>query len=240
MTLETPPQESEPVSRSRASAGRSARRDRSWLGVLWYYYVRYMVTTLLASTGALRASGLRNVPRTGGALLVSNHMSHLDVFVLGLALPRTLNYVARSTLFVPVLGALIRSVGGFPIQREGKGTSGIKETLRRLREGRVVTFFPEGTRSLDGELGPLKPGIAALAERSHLPIVPAAIAGTFEGWPRHRTLPRAHPIWVHFGSPIQPEELADGTPEAITELIRVRILECQREARRGLASLNGN
>jgi 1-acyl-sn-glycerol-3-phosphate acyltransferase len=168
-------------------------------------------------------------------LLVSNHLSFLDVFVLGMPLRRPLNYVARSTLFIPGLGFLMRSVGGFPIQREGMGASGMKETLRRLRNGGIVTLFPEGTRSRDGELSPLKPGIAALAARVGVPVVPAAIAGTFESWPRSRLLPVPHPIRIHYGPPIQPEDLQSLDPHAVTALIRDRIEQSLKIARRGLA-----
>jgi 1-acyl-sn-glycerol-3-phosphate acyltransferase len=215
-------------------------RDRSVVGAAWYGFVRYSTATLLASAGGFRASGTGNLPRAGGVILVCNHLSHLDVFVLGLPLPRMLNYVARSTLFVPVLGPLIRSVGGFPIQREGKGTSGVKESLRRLRDGGVVTFFPEGTRSPDGALGPLKPGIAALAERARVPVVPAGIAGTFEAWPRHRPLPRPHPVWVHFGRPIPPSALGGVPADAILALLRAQLLDAQAEARRRLDRLTGS
>ncbi len=135
-------------------------------------------------------------------------MSFLDVFFLGIPLRRPLNYVARSTLFLPVLGMLIRSVGGFPIQREGIGASGMKETLKRLKAGGIVTLFPEGTRSPDGELGPLKPGIAVLAARVGVPVVPAAIAGLHESWPRSRPVPVPHPVRIHYGPPIMPHELA--------------------------------
>jgi 1-acyl-sn-glycerol-3-phosphate acyltransferase len=142
--------------------------------------------------------------------------------------------VARSTLFLPVLGPLIRSVGGFPIQREGMGASGLKETLRRLRNGGIVVLFPEGTRSIDGHLGDLKPGIAVLATRARVPIVPAAVAGTFEAWPRSRPFPWPHPIRVQYGAPILPEEIAGQTPEAVVALIRARILDCQQLALSGL------
>ncbi len=131
-------------------------------------------------------------------MLVANHVSFLDVFVLGIPLRRPLNYVARSTLFVPGLGFLMRSVGAFPIQREGMGASGMKETLRRLRSGGIVTLFPEGTRSADGELGPLKHGIAVLVSRAGVPVVPAGIAGTFEILaqvaPDSYPLPRSHSL----------------------------------------------
>jgi 1-acyl-sn-glycerol-3-phosphate acyltransferase len=168
-------------------------------------------------------------------LLISNHLSYLDVFALGLLVPRRLNYVARSTLFLPVLGALIRSVGGFPIQREGMGASGLKETLRRLRNGGIVVLFPEGTRSRNGDLGPIKPGIAALATRARVPIVPAGLAGTFEAWPRRRPWPWPYPIRVHYGPAIVPEELAGLAPEAVVSLIRDRLLASQQIARRGLS-----
>lgn len=185
-----------------------------------------------------RATGRENVPATGGALLISNHASHLDVFMLGVPLRRPLNYVARSTLFVPVLGFLIRSLGGFPIEREGFGVSGVKETLRRLRRGGVVVLFPEGTRTHDGNLGPLKPGIAALVSRAGVPIIPAGLAGTFEALPRGRSIPRRHPIRIHYGTPIYPEELAGLASSAVLELVGERLrqsVETARNALRGAA-----
>jgi 1-acyl-sn-glycerol-3-phosphate acyltransferase len=226
----------EPGATAKAHPDASGTRvwDRSLPARLWYRVVQFSVATLLSASGGLRSSGRHNIPETGGVLLVSNHLSHLDVFVLGILVQRPLNYVARSTLFLPILGPLIRSVGGFPIQREGMGTSGLKETLRRLRNGGIVTLFPEGTRSPDGELRELKAGIAVLAARARVPIVPAAVAGTFEAWPRTRRFPRPHPIRVHYGPPIPPEQIAGLAPEALVDLIRARMLACQRIARSGL------
>jgi 1-acyl-sn-glycerol-3-phosphate acyltransferase len=212
-------------------------RERSRRLLLWYRLVQKVVSQVLFVTCGLRASGRNHIPETGGVLLVSNHLSHLDVFVLGLPLTRPLNYVARSTLFLPILGAFIRSVGGFPIQREGMGASGLKETLKRLRAGGIVTLFPEGTRSADGELAELKSGIAVLASRARVPIVPAAIAGTFEAWPRSRKFPRSHPIWVHYGPAIQPEELGGLNSDAVVVLLRDRMTAALIEARRKLARI---
>ncbi len=209
--------------------------DRSPLARAWYKLVKAVATTSFAAFGGWRTSGFENMPAAGGVILVSNHLSYLDVFILGMGVRRPLNYVARSTLFVPVLGAFIRSVGGFPIQREGMGASGMKETLKRLRSGGVVTLFPEGTRSIDGELGELKPGIALLVSRAGVPVVPAGVAGTFSAWPRGRLLPRPHPIRVHYGPPILPSDLEGLDARAITALIRDRIAECVEVARRGLA-----
>jgi 1-acyl-sn-glycerol-3-phosphate acyltransferase len=215
-------------------------RDRSWPALVWYRVVQKSALSLFAPFCQLRATGRENVPSQGAALLVSNHLSHLDVFVLGLSVPRPLNYVARSTLFVPILGPFIRSVGGFAIQREGMGAQGLKETLRRLRRGGLVTLFPEGTRTRDGELAPLKAGFAAIARHTRVPIVPAAIAGTFEAWPRHHPWPHPHPIHVHYGPPISPELVANLDPDALISLLRSRLLECQRAARAKLASLSAS
>ncbi|HZW29147.1 MAG TPA: lysophospholipid acyltransferase family protein [Isosphaeraceae bacterium] len=211
-----------------------AGRDRSVALWVWYRFVRYLTATLAAVTLRWRATGRCNVPASGGVLLVSNHLSYLDVFFLGIPLRRPLNYVARSTLFVPVLAQLMRSVGGFPIDREGIGVSGLKETLRRLRDGGIVTLFPEGTRSRDGQLGPLKPGIAVLVARARVPVVPAGLAGSFEVWPRSRAVPVLHPIRIHYGRPIWPEDLAGLPADAVTDLIQRRLQESRLEAWRGL------
>jgi 1-acyl-sn-glycerol-3-phosphate acyltransferase len=216
------------------TTGERNSADRSRLAMAWYRVVQVTVATFLSSVSGIRATGRDNLPRQGGALLVSNHLSHLDVFILGIPLERPLNYVARSTLFLPVLGPLIRSVGGFPIQREGIGAQGLKETLRRLKKGGIVVLFPEGTRSRDGELAELKSGISVLAARARVAIIPAGIAGTFEAWPRTRRFPRPHPVRIHYGPAILPEELEGLDPEAITTLIRTRILECLDVARSGL------
>ena len=209
--------------------------DRSPMSVLWYRMVQWFFSTLLAATYGLRASGRENLPETGSVMLVSNHLSHLDVLVLGILLRRPLNYVARSTLFFPPLGTFIRSLGAFPIQRDGIGAQGLKETLKRLRNGGIVTLFPEGTRTENGSLGEMKSGIALLASKAKVAVVPAAIAGTFEAWPKSRSFPVSHPLRVHFGAAIPVEQVTSMGAEALTELIRSRVLDCQRIARAGLA-----
>ncbi len=110
----------------------------------------------------------------------------------------------------------------------------MKETLRRLRNGGIVVLFPEGTRSPDGEMAPLKHGIAVLVSRAGVPVVPVGIAGTFELWPRWQLLPGFHPVRAHLGPAIHPEELQGMDAAAITELIRERLEECRQVAIRGL------
>ena len=212
----------------------SSSTDRSLARLIWYRMVQGFFGTVLAATMGIRASGRNNIPGRGPALLVSNHLSHLDVLILGILLDRPLNYVARSSLFFFPLGQFIRSVGAFPINRDGMGAEGFKETLRRARAGGIVTLFPEGTRTADGDLGEIKSGIARLVARSRATVVPAAIAGSFEAWPKTRWFPWSHPLRVHFGPPITAEEMVDLSPDDLTALIRDRILECQGCARQGI------
>lgn len=223
------------VTESRTRSRSVPAHDRPWVYRAWYGVVRWFALSIASACGPLRVSGRNQVPKSGGALMVSNHLSYLDVFIVGLAVPRPLNYVARSTLFLPVLGSLIRSVGGFPIQRDGMGASGLKETLKRLRNGGIVILFPEGTRTPDGRLGSVKSGIAVLAQRARVPIVPVGLAGTFESWPRRRLLPRPHAIRAVVGAPISPESLVGLDSDSITRLIHDRIAECHQDALAALA-----
>lgn len=164
-----------------------------------------------------RALGAKHLPKTGGVLLVSNHQSYLDPILLAMPLTRPLSFLAKSELFENrYFGWLIRSLNAFPV-KQGRGDSGaIKETLRRLKEGHVLNIYPEGTRSETGEIERIERGAAMVVRRAGVPIVPAAIDGSFAAWPRTRKLPRPHPIHVLFGPPLHIEGLTD---EQITALI---------------------
>ena len=94
--------------------------------------------------------------------MLSNHQSHLDPVLVGLASDQRLNYLARDTLFgFAPFRWLINSLDAIPIDREGLGLGGLKETLKRLKRGESVLMFPEGTRTRDGEVGRLRPGFCA-------------------------------------------------------------------------------
>ena len=151
----------------------------------------------------LKAYGVRNIPRRGGVLLVSNHQSLLDPMLLGARVPRAMSYMAKSELFRnKAFAALIRSVGAFPV-RQGAGDVGaIKETVHRLQEGGMLNIFPEGSRTEDGEIAAMQNGVALVVRRAGVPVVPAAIVGSFEAWPKGRRLFRRYPIRIVYGPPL--------------------------------------
>jgi 1-acyl-sn-glycerol-3-phosphate acyltransferase len=200
---------------------------------LWYDFLRIFCRMVGVVVFAIRVRERRFVPGEGGALILSNHQSHLDPVLVGLATDRRLNYLARQTLFrFTPFRWLINSLDAIPLDREGLGLSGLKETLRRLKGGEIVLIFPEGTRTRDGDVGKLKPGFCVLARRANVPLVPVGIEGSYESWPRTRLLPVPAAIHIQFGQPLTSAEIADLDDEALVAEMARRIGACHAEARR--------
>lgn len=181
----------------------------------------------------MRCHGREYVPAEGGVIVLSNHQSHFDPILVGLAIDRRLNFLARKSLFrSPVLRPLLELFGSIPIDREGSGFGGLKETLKRLKRGEMVLIFPEGTRTHTGEVGPLKPGFIPLARRGGAPLLPVAMAGAFEAWPRSRSLPRPARIALCFGEPIPPAQVAALDDDELLALVHERMVACHERADR--------
>jgi 1-acyl-sn-glycerol-3-phosphate acyltransferase len=164
----------------------------------YLYECSYFAAAMGLTFGwSFRSQGRQHLPRTGPALLVANHQSYLDPVLVGLAARRHLCYLARKTLFKnPRFAWLIRTHNAVPIDQEGVGKEGIKTIVEQLRLGQAVVVFPEGNRTADGKLQPLKPGIHLLIKRSEAPIVPVAIAGAYDAWPRSRAYPLPAPLFL--------------------------------------------
>lgn len=161
-----------------------------------------------------RIIGAENVPRRGPVILASNHASFLDPPLIGAALPRPINYLARESLFrFPVVGAILRSWNAVPVDREGGGAKGLKRILDRLLDGGGIILFPEGTRTRDGNLQPARSGIGLTVIKSSAPVVPVRVFGTFEAYSRHMKMPRPRRVGVVFGAPM---DFADLRAEAQT------------------------
>lgn len=150
----------------------------------------------------LRVSGRENVPKYGGFILASNHNSHFDPVVLGVACSRKLNFMARHGLFKNrYFARLLTSVGAFPIIRDSADASALKEAIRRLKSKEALLIFPEGTRSKDASVRP-QGGIGFLAEKAHVPVVPAFIGGTDKALPKGARFVKLTQVTVRFGQQI--------------------------------------
>ncbi|TWT90681.1 1-acyl-sn-glycerol-3-phosphate acyltransferase [Pseudobythopirellula maris] len=167
----------------------------------------------------------------GPLVLLSNHQSHLDPPLVGGALRRQLSYMARDTLFRGPLGPLIRSYDAIPVDRDGTGLAGIRNTLKRIKEGGAVLLFPEGTRSDDGALKPIKPGFIALARRGKATILPLGLDGPYRAWPKGARLPRPFvPIALVVGEPLSPERIAELDDDELLAEVARRMAAAREQA----------
>jgi 1-acyl-sn-glycerol-3-phosphate acyltransferase len=155
-----------------------------------------------------RVFGTENVPLQGGVILASNHASFLDPPLVGCALKRDINYLARESLFrFPGIGALLRSWNAVPVDRDGGGAAGLREILNRLLAGGGIILFPEGTRTPDGELQPARSGIGLTVIKSNVPVIPVRTFGTFGAFGRDHIFPRPISVAVKYGKPLHFEKL---------------------------------
>ena len=214
---------------------------RSITQTVLQWLVRWGFRIQLTLFYRIRVHGLENFPEPGSTLICSNHQSFLDPVVLGVTSPRPLNYLARETLFKILPIRLFLSLNdAIPIDLDSMGMAGIKESLKRLKRGETLVLFPEGTRSDNGELLPFKPGFDLLARRSKARMLPIALDGCYQAFPRNAILPRLGEIQVVIGQPIEFEDYKDWSAEEAAKFLEVRIAECLADARRRIAGGKNN
>lgn len=208
--------------------------ERTFGQRVFYSFLRIASRAIGILFFRLRVVGRENYPRDGAALICANHQSFFDPVLVGLTCERRMNYLARESLFkVPVLKQLIRYLDAIPIDRDGMGLAGLKETLRRLKRGEMVLIFPEGTRTADGELQPLKPGFCSLARRGRAPLVPVGLDGAYQAWPRTQRLPGLAALYLVIGEPLSPQLVESLTDDALVAEVQRRLADCLAKARAG-------
>jgi 1-acyl-sn-glycerol-3-phosphate acyltransferase len=180
----------------------------------------------------LSAQGTENIPRTGGVLVITNHQSFLDPWLIGIPLHRQIHFMARDSLFKGgFLGYLLELLNSFPVRRGSADLAAIRTAIERIEQGRVVNIFPEGTRSEDGTIGTLAPGMVLILNRVKTPfvVVPLLIDGAFEAWPRKKKFPHPHRIRMAFGSAIPCAEFKGVKPEAVAARLREALIQLQEQ-----------
>ena len=157
--------------------------------------------------GLFRGStrGLEHVPMDGPLVVASNHGSHLDPPLLGHALGRPVAFMAKAELFaVPLLGAVIRACGAYPVRRGASDREAIRTATAKLEEGWATGVFLDGTRQANGRVNNPLPGAALLAARSGAPLLPVAIVNSHRALSSGRLWPRLVPLQLRVGAPIPP------------------------------------
>lgn len=183
--------------------------------------------------------GLENVPKTGGAILVSNHLNNADPCIIPAILKRRVITMAKKEMFKwPVISLLFRFIGAFPVDRQGADISALREAQHVVNDGLLLLMFPEGTRSRDRQLHRGFAGTALVAYRTGVPVIPIAISGTETlPWPwlfiRFFMGPR---VTVRIGKPFYPpatERITSQAAKSATDDIMVHVAELLPEAYRG-------
>jgi 1-acyl-sn-glycerol-3-phosphate acyltransferase len=191
----------------------------------------------------IRFFGKDRIPIDQPVIFIANHQSHFDPPACGLLIAHTyFSPMARASLFrVPVLASLIRALNAIPLER-GKGDlAAIRTALGALAEGRTILLFPEGRRSDDGSLGAFRNGALLVQRKSGAVIVPLAIEGAFNVWPRSRSFPRpfgrlavmaGDPIPAHLQKELGPDVVLEGAKRCI-ERMRLHLRADLRDRTRG-------
>lgn len=181
----------------------------------------------------LRAEGVENVPRDGGAVIAANHLSNFDPWPLAIPLwpRRYLRFMAKSELYWWPLGPLIDAGGGFPVRRGERDVEAIRTAVALAREGHVIAMFPHGTRQRKGLVKRHQPrahtGAARIALDAGVPLIPAAISGTDR-------LARLGRLRVRYGAPLDLSDLRDSEPSAASREATERLMGEIERLREGL------
>jgi 1-acyl-sn-glycerol-3-phosphate acyltransferase len=188
----------------------------------------------------IKVVGLKNVPKTGGLIIASNHASYIDPPAIGsFCRMRTIHFMARSTLFKGFMDWFLTGVGVISLDRErGGDLKAMKTAIQLLHHGGAVSLFPEGTRTEDGNLQAAKPGIGFLVAKGNSPVVPVYIHGSYEAMSKHSGGWKKVPVTVIFGQLITQEEiqgLGSGREAygKIGELIMQRIADLKAKFEKG-------
>ncbi len=192
--------------------------------ILWWQGYHFITFVWFVACYRFRAYGVRNIPDTGPVLLLANHQSYLDPIVVGLGgSKRQFRPLARKTLWDSALyRALVIPFDAIPVDQDsGAGDlKAMKACIEKLKQGHAVLVFPEGGRTEDGHVHDFQPGVMLLIKRAKPKVVPVALEGSFDAWPKGRKLPKlTGTIGCVYGDPVDPDELlAMGNDAALTHL----------------------
>ncbi|WP_317442047.1 lysophospholipid acyltransferase family protein [Streptomyces collinus] len=210
---------------------------------MFYYLLKYVLLgPLLRLVFRPRIEGLENVPATGAAIVAGNHLSFSDHFLMPAILKRRITFLAKAEYFTGpglkgrLTAFFFRSAGQIPVDRSGKeaGQAAIREGLGVLAKDELLGIYPEGTRSHDGRLYKGKVGVAVMALKAGVPVVPCAMIGTFEAQPPGKVIPNIHPVAIRFGKPLDFSRYAGMESEkavlrAVTDEIMYAILSLSEQ-----------
>jgi 1-acyl-sn-glycerol-3-phosphate acyltransferase len=187
----------------------------SYWAVVWFIRL-----CMLVYLRRWTVEGMENVPKTGRAILVSNHLNNADPCIIPGVFKRRIITMAKKEMFKwPVISLLFRFIGAFPVDRQGADLSALREAQSVVHDGILLLMFPEGTRSRDRQLHRGFPGTALVAYRTGAPVIPIAIWGSESiKWPWVFFRPFIGPhVHIRVGQPFYPPKAERFTTKAAVE-----------------------
>jgi len=195
-----------------------------------------MVYTILRLTACFvfkilfrfEVKGREHIPKKGGFILASNHISYLDPIALGVISFRKLSFMARHDLFCnPFFSWLLTACGVFPVKRDSIDSAALKEALRRLKSAHALAIFPEGRRVPEGTTVRPQAGIGFLAVKADVPVIPVFIKGTGKALPKGAKIIRPEKVFVYIGKQISIERRLPYQEIAQRIMENIRQLSCE-------------
>ncbi len=178
---------------------------------------KFLCSVIFKPLYRVKVIGKEHFPKEGGVLLCTNHIDNFDPPIVGIACPRDVHFMAKEELFaVPVLKTVLPKVKAFPVKRGMSDREAFRKALKILKSGQVVGLFPEGTRSMTGELGSGLAGAGFFALKGDAVVMPCAIIGPYKLF---------KPLKVVYGKPIDiaPYRERRASSEEVTEVIMTEI-----------------
>jgi len=190
-----------------------------------YIVFRPITRSIFKLYNRMEIYGIENFPKEGGLLLASNHISNLDPVILGSAASRPIYFMAKDSLFKNhFFKNVMLSFNSYPLNRDKGDLAALRNALNLLKEGKVITIFPEGTRSPDGTIQKGKAGVGLLAVKSKTKILPVKIEGSDKSMPRNCKFIKPSKIIVRFGKPIDCSEYGNRKDKQLYSEISEKVL----------------
>ncbi len=182
---------------------------------------------LLISNTKVEVIGKENVRRSKPQIFMANHQSDFDILIVLGHIPGQFRWIAKKELFsIPIFGAAMKTAGYIEIDRDNheKAMQSLDEAALRIREGKSVMSFPEGTRSRDGEIKAFKQGIFHLAIKSGVPIIPVSIIGSGQIMPKRSLKITPGRVKIVIGKPVDVRSYTIETRHELIDKVRKVII----------------
>jgi long-chain acyl-CoA synthetase len=223
----------------------SLTRPKALSTEFWYLFSR-LVQVIALDRFNLHVSGIDKLPREGPYIISSNHQSFLDPVILGSILPAPVFKKVFSIGTSEIFGRgfmlrLAHSLRVVVVDPDANLIPAMRAGAYGLRQGRPLMLYPEGERSIDGAPKTFKKGAAILSIHLQVPVVPVAIEGFHDAWPRGQSFQGFKPLKMKFGDPISPSPESEASEEAYEKLtaeLKTRVVEMWSELRAGLEREN--